>query len=243
MRQKLKELLNLPLYSWQKQYIAATNIKGKSIPPIPTAVWKTIYHKAYARLPEFKLPTPQEINKSFHNIIFARSSSRDFRKPKISKKDLSTLLYYAFGIKQDEHRFYPSGGARYPLESYLLLNSGELASGLYHYYVKSHSLEQLVKGTHDVSSFVYPHMFDKVDKISAVIFVTSVWQRTQKKYHERGYHYAFIEAGHAVQNLLLAGTALSYEMCPIGGYFEEEVHNLLDIDGIHESIIYAVAIG
>jgi len=42
---------------------------------------------------------------------------------------------------------YPSAGARYPLEIYVvILNSKEIPEGIYHYNVKWNTLELLEKG-------------------------------------------------------------------------------------------------
>ena len=78
----------------------------------------------------------------------------------MSFRELSVILYYSCGIKNfkkysndvDElidksKRFYPSAGARYPLEVYLgVFNVKNFFPGIYHYNVKWNTLELLCKG-------------------------------------------------------------------------------------------------
>lgn len=63
---------------------------------------------------------------------------------------LSILLKYSCGITRrtpegDGRRAQPSGGARYPIETYcLIVKPGKgLEPGLFHYNVKNHYLERL----------------------------------------------------------------------------------------------------
>ncbi|MGI8420822.1 MAG: nitroreductase family protein [Gaiellaceae bacterium] len=59
----------------------------------------------------------------------------------------------------------------------------------------------------------------------------------------RGYRFALLEAGHLAQNLLLTGTALELACIPLGGFFDRRMDDLLDLDGVNESMLYAVAVG
>jgi hypothetical protein len=69
----------------------------------------------------------------------------------LDEPKLSSLLYHVAGIREKNefmqaNRFYPSAGARYPLEVYpLVFNVKGIKSGIYHYYVKNHLLEYLLQ--------------------------------------------------------------------------------------------------
>jgi nitroreductase len=52
-----------------------------------------------------------------------------------------------------------------------------------------------------------------------------------------------LEAGHVAQNLNLVATALGLGCVNIGGYFDREIDEYLDLDGITHSTIYMLAIG
>lgn len=210
--------------------------------------WKDVYYKSYARLPFIKLPIPNLKKKiSLKKVLQDRRSQRIFSNKKINKKKLSTLLYYGAGIKnksinvkQDYNRFYPSAGARYPLEIYVISLNTELPFGLYHYCLKINSLECLLNEKININSFFNQKW---VKKSSMLILITSFFRRSFVKYGERGYRYALLEAGHVCQNISLISEAIELNSCEIGGYIDTKLNNLLDIDGLNEAVISAIAIG
>lgn len=220
--------------------------------------WSTTFFKEYPRFEKILLPKNILELKNFSEVLAGRTSSRVFDINKeISLQELSTILYYSAGIKgrpaeladsaQDvkdkTRRFYPSGGARYPLEVYLAIKRvSEIKPGIYHYNIFSHSLEQLLSGEN-------LNDFDKTlsypwSKDAAVIFIiTSVWDRNLIKYGDFGYNIILIEAGHMSQNLHLVGQSLGMKYCPLAGFNNEQMNAVLDIDENDESSLYITAIG
>jgi SagB-type dehydrogenase family enzyme len=63
------------------------------------------------------------------------------------------------------------------------------------------------------------------------------------KYRERAIRYLFLDAGHICQNLMLAATALGLGSCPVGAFFDNEVEQLLQVDGEEEAVLYLAAVG
>ena len=78
---------------------------------------------------------------------------------------------------------------------------------------------------------------------SAVIVFTAVFGRTVWKYRQRGYRYVYIEAGHMAQNLSLACISMGLGCCHIGALFDNEVNEIIGVDGIQESVLYMSAVG
>ena len=72
---------------------------------------------------------------------------------------------------------------------------------------------------------------------------TAVFERTLRKYGDRGLRYVYLDAGHVGHALQLAAAALGLGSCCIGALFDDEVNRLLGIDGVHESIVYAASVG
>ena len=211
--------------------------------------WHTTYYKTYPRLPKIAL-THEKQKADFFMVLQERKSRRDFSGGYISKKELSLLLEYSCGNAGalEEGRFrrvQPSAGARFPIETYALIiqPSEELPAGLYHYGVKEHELDVLLEkkfSDQEIGTFFsYPW----VKNASMVILFTGVFNRTQSKYGERGYRYVLIEAGHIAENISLVGQALDIKCCCFGGTNDEALEELMDIDGITESMLYAVVIG
>lgn len=209
--------------------------------------WKKVYFKGYSRFEEIVLPKPRLFLKnSLREALERRISEKKFSIMPVPINKISTLLYYSSGLKDRNsnkaaNRFYPSGGARYPLETYFIALNSQLPRGLYHYYLKSHSLEKLLI----LDNFDSDYYFNQewIRKSSCIIIITAVFKRTTMKYADRGYRHILTETGHLGQNIYLVSTALDLKCCAIGGYIDNKINKLLDIDGIDESVIYVIAIG
>lgn len=242
----IKNLLQIPTTIGEK-FIYQTKIVSKEPEP-PTDTWpeewKKIYYKGYDRLREIPLPKPyKNLNKSLSHVLTMRQSRRTFSPIPLTKKELSTLLFYSAGIKdkKTQKRFYPSAGARYPLEIYLLSLNTKLPTGLYHYYIKNHSLE-LLQPTNNIDLSKYYNQ-EWIRNASCVIFITAVFKRNTIKYSERGFRYILTESGHLSQNLYLIAESLGLACCANESFIDDKVNSFIDINGITEGIIYSVACG
>jgi SagB-type dehydrogenase family enzyme len=215
--------------------------------------WKTTYYKKYFRLPKIELEN-EKINFDLFEAIEKRSSKREMNGGKISKKELSIFLKYSCGntLKRKDnpskwHRAQPSGGARFPVEVYgLLTKPGEgLKPGLFHYNVQDHELEMIWEKEFSESDLERMASYEFFSKSSLVIFMTAVFWRSQNKYGERGYRFILQESGHIGQNMYLVSEALGLKCCSLGGFriSDEQIEQVLDIDGATESIIYTIVIG
>ncbi|MBI1975094.1 MAG: SagB/ThcOx family dehydrogenase [Parcubacteria group bacterium] len=222
--------------------------------------WKKTYFKGYPRMPRIDLkpylkPLPDV---SLEKVLKSRRSRRAFGDSPIHTGTLSNLLYWSSGIRdlkqyiekkdwQDSFRFYASGGARYPLEIYplVLRGEGDLKPSLYHYYVKEHALENIWEKdfSGDKEFFEGILAYPWSHNASLILFITSVFWRNQTKYGERGYRYVLQESGHLGQNIYLVCEALGLQCCALGGFADEEVDKLIDIDGVTEASVYAFAVG
>lgn len=209
--------------------------------------WKKIYYKAYPRFDQTILPRPTRNKIDLEKTILERISYRNFSEKKISIGNFSNLLYYSAGkknlTKSGEKRNYPSAGARYPLEVYpFVFNIDKIKGGIYHYHVKTHSLEVILSS---VSKDQIISQFDQswISKSTLLLVITAVFDRTEVKYKDRGYRHILAEYGHIAQNIYLVGTGLGLGVCSIGGFNDKGLNDLIDIDGIDESVIGVVAIG
>lgn len=211
--------------------------------------WVKIHYKTYPRLSKINLK--QNLPRNFlERTILKRESYRAFSNASITLKELSRLLFFSAGIthkgenQDDARRSYPSAGARYPLEVYLIsLNVKYLNKGLYHYNVKEHCLEKLLY--QDLTGWLLSATGNDrfLKKAVAILIITAVLDRTRIKYKDRGYRYVLIEAGHLAQNLLFEATTLNLGSYPIGGFIDGEFDKLLDINRRKEVTLYLVAIG
>lgn len=181
-------------------------------------------------------------------VMAKRRSLRDFLPEDISLDELSQLIWATQGITGSVFDFRlrvtPSAGALYPVETYVVVNRViALSSGVYHFNVWKNALEQLAEGDFRVG--VAASALDQsMARDAAVVFVwTAVTERTKWKYRERGYRYLYLDAGHIGQNLYLAATSLGLGCCTIGAFYDDEVNQLIGVDGKQETAVYLGAVG
>ena len=228
---------------------------GKGHPPIPERYedwpeeWKTTFYKSYPRLPKITLddgPPPAD----FFKLIKERRSRRDFSRQPIDRRELSLLLKYSCGTtgklsETRSRRAQASGGGRFPIEIYpVVFRPGEnLPAGLYHYNVKEHELDVLLPRESSDEDIHNIFTYKWVKDAAVGLVMTAVFWRNQNKYGERGYRYILLEAGHIGQNVYLVCEALGLKCCALGGTRDENLEDLIDIDGATESVVYGLAIG
>ncbi len=225
------------------------NLSPGGIKDIPQS-WIKIHFKTYPRFDRINFDDLKIAKGKLSEVIRKRQSIRHFSGLSISKNELYYLLFLSCGITHltkdldNSRRSYPSAGARYPLEVYpIVLNCKGIKKGLYHYNVKGNYLESL--STEDLDTWLIKTTGgEKWTKNAAVVFIiTGVLDRTRIKYDNRGYRYTLIEAGHLGQNICLLATELGLGNCPLGGYIDDEVNKLLDINLQKEVALYMIAIG
>lgn len=194
------------------------------------------------------LPKPDFKEVNFWDTIIGRHSSRRFSNESITKRELSKLLFGMCGLTrsspQIQYRTTPSAGGLYPIETYPVINNVKgLDKGIYHYYIPEHQLELLEKG--DFSKKVAEACLGQAMAArSAVNFVwTALIARSKWKYLQRCYRYIYLDCGHVAQNFYLVAEALKLGACTIGAIFDDELNELLKIDGKKETTIYVGVLG
>ncbi|MER8523668.1 SagB/ThcOx family dehydrogenase [Mesorhizobium sp. M1076] len=202
--------------------------------------------KRYIYAPRIALPDPRTAERdSIWDNMASRRSVRSYSGQEIDLQRVSDLAFYALGTtEKGARRCVPSGGGLYPLELYVVVARVEqLPSGLYHYDPRSHALCEL--GRVDCMASVKKAVFipEAVDNAAAVFVLTAVFGRSKIKYGERAYRFSLLEAGHVMQNICLAATALRLGVCPVGGFIDDKMNDLLDVDGVEEAVLYAALVG
>jgi len=245
----LQKLLNKPTAVFQKFHQQTKNNPTGDMDPnfLWPKTWTRIYYKSYPRFPKIALPKPKLSHKiSLVKAIFERKSSRNFRREKpLPLQQLSTLLGFSAGLMninqpKTSRRFYPSAGARYPLELYLISLNTELPPAIYHYYPVDHLCEKIRESENlDLKRYFAQDWSNSL----FIVLISAFFLRNIMKYGDRGYREILMETGHLGQNIYLISTALHLSCCAIDGFFDNKVNQLLDLDGINEAVIYCFAIG
>lgn len=209
--------------------------------------WVKIYFKTYPRMPKINLSKCKP-ESEIENLLNSRESKRNFNNSFVDFDKLNKILYFSIGIKKNldnfnkTRRFYPSAGARYPIELYLLSNNiDKIPKGLYHYNIKTNQLEQLLnKDLSESCKKIFGNQKIKGDK--SYLVLTGVISRGEVKYGLNAYRFSLLECGHIGQNFLLLSEKEKIGCCALGGFDNEKITKLLDLTG-DEIPLYAFAFG
>ena len=201
-------------------------------------------HKSYPRFETIPLPKPAHIPDKLADVLGKRLSYHGGTdSSEMSLEQCGTLFGLALGKRdQTTHRNYPSGGALYPIETYLI-SSGipGHAPSVFHYNPTLHALEKLWKVPNDLDfKNIVRHPPDLL--FSSLIVFTSVWKRSSAKYGDFTYTVAMLEAGHMSENAILVATALGLQARPMAGFNDEAILSLLDIDREYEQPVHTITL-
>jgi SagB-type dehydrogenase family enzyme len=191
------------------------------------------------------LPEPMhDSNTSVEEALLQRRSIRNYSEGDLTLEQLGQLLWAAQGITDPSgKRTAPSAGGLYPLEVYVVVGNVEgVSPGVYKYKPDSHSLVKMVDG--DQRSALSQAAFNQKDvRLGAIdIIITASYERTTKKYGERGIRYMYLEAGHAAQNICLQTVALKLGTVTIGAFDDDSVKRVLSLSD-NEEPLYIMPVG
>lgn len=192
--------------------------------------------------------------------IRRRRTRRSFTGDPIDFAHLSTILDAANGITAEpkvdlssggsvtyRYRTTASAGGLYPIELYVAsCNLRGLSQGIYRHDPVNRALEFCL-GADTISplleTFCLPeHMVSKARAGAIILLVAHPW-RTMLKYGPRGMRFVFIEAGAIAQNVELAAGALGYASVACASVYDDELHEVIGVDGVSAALVHAVVIG
>src|SRR5437764_14249341 len=190
----------------------------------------------------------------FPTILPARLSWRQCSHVPVELCTLSTLLGLTFGIQQSVDflglgrlplKTSPSGGARHPIEAYVLaLRVVGLHRGLYHYAPDSHCLELLKPGASSQQVIRLLAGQSWYGSVAAVVLMTAVFPRDQWKYqYPRAYRAVLLDAGHVCQTFCLLATWLGLAPVCAVALADSEAEKIAGVAGVTEAVIYAAGVG
>lgn len=237
---------NTKLDRWSgRQYGECVELFNRSAEGLETVFSRP--GKTYAWSPAVQLPAATDrYSGSFGELVAQRRSARSFSGNQLKSEHLAIILRQSAGVTSADGRLrsYPSAGAMYPLEAYVVVLSVQgLRPGMYHYSVHDHALRQLGSGDYrdQLSAVLFAEGL--TDTAAAAIVLSAIFHRSQIKYGERGYRMILFEAGHLAQNVLLSAVAEGVAAVPIGGFLDDDLNALLGLDGVEESAVYPLLLG
>ena len=186
---------------------------------------------------KISLPQPEIKGRlSVEEAIHDRISRRSFKDRSLSLAQAGQLLWSAGGLgavgAAGVSRAAPSAGATYPLELYLAAGKVDgLSPGLYHYDYRAHALAVLQQGDLRVELARACLGQEMVAQAPLSIVLVAHYERTTRRYGERGYRYVYMEAGYVSQNIYLQAEALQLGTVAVGAFDDAAVKEILAVKG------------
>lgn len=180
-----------------------------------------------------KLPAVRLVGDvSVEEALAARRSVRAYEEAPLKLEEVAQLLWAAQGVTAEwGARTAPSAGATYPLEIYVVVGEVErLEAGVYHYLADEHMIERAKAGDlrAKLSAAALGQEWVRAAPVSLVIAAS--YERTTRRYGERGKRYVHIEVGHVGQNVYLQAQALNLGTVMVGAFDDDDVKKLLGIE-------------
>lgn len=213
-----------------------------------------------AQFKKIKLPVPTPLKMSLENLIKSRRSQRQYTGDSISLQYTASIIKAAMGITTTNevsigvnastsmsYRAVPSAGGLFPIELTLVaLNVDELEKGIYQYNPSEDSLVKL----HDSASvdallecFSVPEELISIQRAGFICLLIGSAPKAMYKYGNRGLGFTLHEVGGISQNIHLAVTSLGLGSVDCAGYFNNEAHQVLKLDGIYKHLFHTIVIG
>ena len=191
------------------------------------------------------LPVPQHKGQtSVEEALSKRRSVRDYKDEPLTLAEVSQLLWAAQGITNPAgFRTAPSAGALYPLELYVVAgNVKDIAAGVYKYRVGAHELAMVTPGDRR-GELAAVALDQSCIKEAAIDFVfAGVYERTTRKYGERGIRYVYMEVGHAAQNVYLQAVSLGLGTVVVGAFEDDKIKKVVGMTD-DERPLYIMSVG
>lgn len=221
-------------------------------PTIPQKLYLALNRttKEFPGALQINLPAPSALNVDLNQVLNERVSCRDYSTQPISLVELSTLLRFSVGIREErsdgfQFKFVPTAGGLNAHDMFIsAINIDGVPQGLYYYSPPGHALIQIsdtvsVKRLIEVCTGARSFLAST----ACVFFLSANLRKMRTKYGERGYRFALLDCGHIAQNISLIATALRLGTCAIGGFLDSEVDQMLGINGVDEANLYALTCG
>jgi SagB-type dehydrogenase family enzyme len=222
--------------------------RGVPIPPLQEPVDQ---QSPRIQLPYAKSWSSVIKEKDLVNAIGNRQSRRNFNGEYLKVEELAFLLWATQGQRKPEEqaphfRTVPSAGARHSFETYLIIHRvDKVLPGVYRYLPLSNELALMYSTNQQSKSKLSRAVFGQnFVANSAVVFVwTTVPYRMEWRYLQAAHRVILLDAGHVCQNLYIACEAIHAGTCAIAAYDQEEMDELLQVDGEDQFTLYLAPVG
>ena len=201
-----------------------------------------------------RLPPSVPLRLSFDATVSRRRSSRTYTGDSMTLAYLATILRAACGItghggREGELalRATPSGGGLYPVDLHVAaLRVDSLPRAVYVFEPLGDALWQTGDATTVdalLAAVAAPDEVVMTTSATALVFLIARPWRGMRKYGARGMRHVFLEAGAIAQHVNLAASALGIGSVDSSSFYDDEVHEALEVDGVFEALVHTVVLG
>ncbi|MGH1376939.1 MAG: SagB family peptide dehydrogenase [Alphaproteobacteria bacterium] len=179
------------------------------------------------------------------SVISSRKSLRsDLVKP-ITKEQLSSFLYWSASVNPHAkdrmcNRHYPSAGAVYETEIYIIVNkSNGLERGLYYYDPYSHNLHKM-KDYDEECRIAIQRSYAASGRKSfpdVLIIMAARFQKISYKYEAIAYSLILKNVGALYNNMYLVATDLGLSPCGLGSGDSDQFARMTNLDYMIEGAV------
>jgi len=227
------------------EFVQSDQSRGIPAPPLEKAIPEGSVTIALPPIDQIELGTMP-----LADVLKRRRSRRAFNRDPLTLEELAFLCWSVAGVQRIgpknvwTQRTSPSGGARHPFETYLVIERVEgTEPGIYRYSGMRHELV-LVKPGEGFVAHLAETAVQTFVKDSAVVFVwTVVPYRHEWRYLFTGAKPVAMDMGHYCENLYLAAESIGAGTCALASYRQEIVDELLGVDGTDEFTMYVAPVG
>lgn len=207
-------------------FVFLRGLRPPTVFPLPDDLYSEISNNDRPLVPIASTLAP---HRSEEPLAFPRmpSASRFSEEP-VPCSSVLRIIRGAFGADEAGRRRYPSAGALYPIEVFLLQcnpdGSGELDVGAYHFLPYSQQLEQInSKDALEICRSLF-HVRSELDMVPSFALVYQInFIVALAKYQTRGYRFGLMEAGSMYQLAEQIASDLSVRSRVWGGFSDGEV--------------------
>lgn len=180
------------------------------------------------------------------DTILNRRSTRAYTGEAINKEQLNEILSFTYSPELYKDQGFDPSPEFFDLsliETYIAVTDVDgLEDGCYHYSPAKKQLKQ-IRFKNFREELCYLCLGQDLGRdAGVVIFHTTNLKKAIEKYGERGYRYLHMDSGNLGQRINLAALKLNLGVSGIGGFFDDQVNELLGIPE-SEAVLYITTIG
>jgi SagB-type dehydrogenase family enzyme len=201
------------------------------------------------------LPSPSEPDATLARALRDRRTTREFVDADVPVGCLSGLLAWSAGRGDcagaplvngglSGGRTYPSGGALYPVETYVMaFQVSDVPAGVYRYQPLPHRLAWRAPAP-SADQLAYWLDPQPASGISLVIVLSADWTRPSLgRYGQKAYRLTLLEAGHIAQNISTVAPSFGLATAPLCGFADEALSVGCALAHPYETALYVIPHG